>query len=90
MPGVLLLTYHFPPSAASGTFRLLGFAQHLPRYGYRVSVVAPPTLPWEPADANLMARVPPETKLYPVDYPVGYPKALRWFSPYGVWLWKAR
>lgn len=90
MPGALLLTYHFPPSAASGTFRLLGFAQHLPRHGYQVSVVAPPSLPWEPVDASLSARVPPETVVYSVDYPVGYPKALRWLTPYGVWLWKAR
>ena len=37
MPGVLLVTYHFPPSAASGTFRMLGFAQHLPKHGYAVA-----------------------------------------------------
>jgi len=90
MPKVLLLTYHFPPSAASASFRLLGFARHLPRYGYEVSVVAPPTLPWEPVDANLAARVPAQTAIYTAEYPVNYPKGLRWLAPYGVWLWKAR
>lgn len=90
MPGVLLITYHFPPSAASGTFRLLGFVQHLPKYGYRVSVVAPPSLPWEPTDPALTARVPPGTVVYPVDYPASAPKALRWLTPYGIWAWFAR
>jgi len=90
MPKVLLLTYHFPPSAASASFRLLGFAQHLPRHGYEVSVVAPPTLPWEPVDTNLTARVPAQTSIYSVEYPANYPKVLRWLSPNGVWLWKAR
>lgn len=90
MPGVLIITYHFPPSAASGSFRLLGFAQHLPRYGYQVSVVAPPTMPWEPVDASLSARVPPETRIYPVDYPTDIWKGFRWLSPFGVWLWYAR
>ena len=73
MPGLLIVTYHFPPSAASGAFRLLGFARHLPAHGVPVSVVAPPTLPWEPSDAGLAARVPPGTALYPVPYPSGAP-----------------
>ena len=41
---LLLVTYHFPPSAASGTFRMLGFTRHLPHFGWRVHVVAPPPL----------------------------------------------
>lgn len=90
MAGVLLITYHFPPSAASGAFRLLGFAQHLPKFGYRVGVLAPPTLPWEPVDVSLGARVPPETMLYPVDYPRHASRFLRRLSPYGIWAWYAR
>src|SRR3990170_4403303 len=39
MNRMLLLTYHFPPSAASGTFRMLGFARHLPTFGWRAGVV---------------------------------------------------
>jgi glycosyltransferase involved in cell wall biosynthesis len=90
MPGVLLVTYHFPPSAASGTFRMLGFAQHLPKHGYAVSVVAPPTMPWEPVDPSLCARVPPQTKVYPVEYPRHVWKGIRWLTPWGIWAWYAR
>src|SRR5262245_51433232 len=89
---VLLVTYHFPPSAASGTFRMLGFARHLPRYDWRVSVVAPPELPWEPVDAALIDQVPFQTMVHSVPYPRQAPKLLRWAAPWGVWLrpaWKA-
>lgn len=65
---LLMLTYHFPPSAASGSFRLLGFARHLPARGWRTSVVATPGLPWEPVDPGLLARVPAETAVYRVPY----------------------
>jgi glycosyltransferase involved in cell wall biosynthesis len=83
---LLLVTYHFPPSAASGTFRMLGFARHLPRHGWDVTVVAPPDLPWEPSDPTLAARIPDETTVRYVPYPSHYPKALRWAAPWGVWL----
>ena len=76
MPGLLIITYHFPPSSASGTFRMLGFAQHLPAHGVPVSVVAPPKLPWEPFDDNLTARIPLDTVVYPVEYPRDAPKAI--------------
>jgi hypothetical protein len=85
MPKVLLLTYHFPPSAASGSFRLLGFARHLPALGWKVIVVAPPSLPWEPVDSALAARIPPETSIVHVPYPMHLPKVLRWAIPYGLW-----
>ncbi|MFO0951491.1 MAG: glycosyltransferase family 4 protein [Isosphaeraceae bacterium] len=65
---VLMLTYHFPPSAASGSFRLLGFARHLPSHGWRTTVVAPPSLPWEPVDQGLADRVPAGTTVYHVPY----------------------
>ena len=47
---ILLITYHFPPSAASGTFRLLGFARHLPTFGWQPLVVASAAVVcrWEP------------------------------------------
>jgi glycosyltransferase involved in cell wall biosynthesis len=90
MPKVLLLSYHFPPSAASGTFRLLGFARHLPRFGWNTVVVAPPGLPWEPNDDTLLDRVPPETTVYRVPYPARLPRAVRWLAPWGVWLPYAR
>jgi glycosyltransferase involved in cell wall biosynthesis len=65
---LLMLTYHFPPSAASGSFRLLGFARHLVAQGWRTAVVAPPGLPWEPVDPGLVDRVPGETTVYQVPY----------------------
>jgi glycosyltransferase involved in cell wall biosynthesis len=82
-----MLTYHFPPSAASGAFRLLGFAEHLPRFGWQCVVVAPPSLPWEATDRALLERVPPETALCYVDYPSRWPwKPLTRFFPGGAWL----
>jgi glycosyltransferase involved in cell wall biosynthesis len=69
MRSLLLITYHFPPSAASGAFRLLGFARHLPALGWNVHVVAPPTLPWEPADSRLAERLPDGVQVHPAPYP---------------------
>jgi hypothetical protein len=83
---VLLITYHFPPSAASGSFRLLGFARHLPRAGWQPLVVAPPETPWEPVDPQLSRQVPAEVVHLPVLYPSAAPKVVRYFAPYAVWL----
>jgi glycosyltransferase involved in cell wall biosynthesis len=83
---LLLVTYHFPPSAASGTFRLLGFARHLPRHDWRVHVVAPPSMPWDPTDPALAAQVPADTDYHAVPYPYGAPRPLRLAAPYGLWL----
>ena len=88
---LLIVTYHFPPSSASGAFRLLGFARHLPSYGWNVGVVAPPTLPWEPVDRALLDRVPPSTFIEPVPYPANN-KLARRISRMGCWLpsaWRA-
>src|SRR5205807_9862285 len=83
---VLLVSYHFPPSAASGTFRMLGFARHLPRFDWRVQVVAPPEMPWDPVDAGLAEQVPAETEYHAVRYPKGAPRLLRLVAPYAIWL----
>ena len=66
---LLLITYHFPPSAASGTFRLLGFTRHLPAFGWQPLVVAPPSLPWEPLDPQLVDEIPAEAIVRQVPYP---------------------
>lgn len=89
MKKLLLITYHFPPSAASGAFRLLGFARHLPRSGWQPIVIAPPTLPWEPVDARLAEQIPAEAMVEPVPYPAGAPKLLRKFAQYAIWLPRA-
>lgn len=84
---VLILTYHFPPSAASGSFRLLGFARHLPRYGWGGVVVAPPGLPWEPDDPALMERLPPGTEVVHVPYMTS--RVARRLAPVAGWLPRA-
>jgi glycosyltransferase involved in cell wall biosynthesis len=81
---VLILTYHFPPSAASGSFRMLGFARHLPSHGWRPVVVAPPSLPWEPVDPDLAGRVPPEAVVYRVPYRSG--RLARRVALFASWL----
>src|SRR3954452_10113807 len=83
---LLMVTYHFPPSAASGTFRLLGFARHLPKFGWRTTVVAPPELPWEPVDRELLKHVPEVTTILATPYPRQAPKVLRWAGPNALWL----
>ena len=79
-----MLTYHFPPSSASGAFRMLGFARHLPSFGWNVAVVAPPTLPWEPVDHDLASRVPPSTRITPVPYPTS--KLARRVAQMSCWI----
>jgi glycosyltransferase involved in cell wall biosynthesis len=86
---LLMITYHFPPSAASGAFRLLGFARHLPAYGWRPLIVAPPTLPWEPTDPQLAAQIPAEATVRAVPYPAGAPRMLRSLAPSAIWLPRA-
>jgi hypothetical protein len=84
---VLIITYHFPPSSASGSFRMLGFARHLPRYGWDPIVVAPPSLPWEPVDRGLLGQVPPTTTVCPVPYSqTPLLKPVRKFAPFAIWL----
>jgi len=89
---VLIVTYHFPPSAASGSFRLLGFARHLPRAGWQPVVVAPPQMPGEPVDPGLVEALPPDALVRPVPYPSRAPRLLRRLAPQAVWLpraWRA-
>jgi glycosyltransferase involved in cell wall biosynthesis len=69
---VLLICMHFPPSAASGAFRMLGFVRHLPAHGWSPVVVAGTDVPFEPTDVALQGDVPPHTPIYYVPYPAGY------------------
>jgi glycosyltransferase involved in cell wall biosynthesis len=88
---LLLITCHFPPSAASGTFRMLGFARHLPQFGWGTVVVAPPSMPWEPVDANLVKQIPPGTVIYHAPYPHGFlAKPIRVLTPWLAWLLRLR
>jgi hypothetical protein len=91
MRSLLMLTYHFPPSGASGSHRLLGFARHLPASGWRTVVVAPPKLPWEALDPQLSTLLPPETVIHTVPHELaglaGLP--IRLFAYYTSWLPRA-
>lgn len=75
---LLLVTYHFPPSAAVAVYRMLGFAKYLPKYDWNVVVVAPPRLSDEPVDANLMRLVPRETEVVRVPIPGGFLGKVGW------------
>jgi glycosyltransferase involved in cell wall biosynthesis len=87
---LLLVTCHFPPSAAVASHRFLGFARHLPKFGWRVTVVAPPTLPGEPTDEELRELVPPQTKVHAVPYPRGWlSRQVDRFLYRGAWLPRA-
>lgn len=84
---LLILTYHFPPSAASGTHRLLGFVRHLPKFRWRSVVVAPPRMPWEPSDEALLGKIPPGTVVRHVPFPSGrLSKPARALIGLGIWL----
>jgi glycosyltransferase involved in cell wall biosynthesis len=83
----LIVTYHFPPSAASGAFRMLGFARYLPRFGWQPVVVAPPRMPLEPVDSRLLEQVPSGTPVYPVPFPEGRAlKVVSRFARKATWL----
>ena len=69
MGKVTLISLHFPPSAASGAFRMLGFARHLPAYGWSTSVIACPDVPNEPVDPATQVDVPASTPVRYVEYP---------------------
>ncbi len=87
---LLLLTYHFPPSAASAVFRLLGFVRYLPEHNWDVTVIAPPEMPGEPRDAGLLKEVPACIKVRAVPIPMGITSrvARRYFGD-SVWLPRA-
>ncbi len=69
---LLIASYYFPPCAAVAAHRILGFARHLPKFGWHTVVVAPPQMPGEPEDAALLERVPPHTTVVPVPFPGGW------------------
>jgi glycosyltransferase involved in cell wall biosynthesis len=71
MPKVLIISLHFPPSAASGSFRILGFCHHLPKFGWQPLVVACPQVPGEPLDPDLASLIPEHTHVQYVSYPHG-------------------
>lgn len=85
-----IIAYHFPPCAASGSHRLLGFCRHLPQWGWQADVVAPPSMPWEPVDDELALAIPESTSMRHVRYAPGRLRtALRYAVTYETWIPKA-
>jgi glycosyl transferase family 4 len=58
---LLVVTYHFPPSNVTGTFRLLGFVRHLEALGWTSTVVTVRHPEGDPTDPALLARIPAST-----------------------------
>jgi len=71
MRELLIICAHFPPSAASGAFRMLGFARHLPSFGWATNVVACTQMPHEPVDDSLQENLRITGEVHRVDYPQG-------------------
>jgi len=68
---VLIVAYYFPPVAASGAMRPLGFCRNLPACGWqpRVLTTTPECVyPAHPVDGKLGERVPPTVEVMRVPY----------------------
>jgi glycosyltransferase involved in cell wall biosynthesis len=66
MKKVLIVAYFFPPIAASGSLRPLGFCRYVERYGWspRVLTTQPASIyPRSPVDENLCSRLPVVLKI---------------------------
>jgi glycosyltransferase involved in cell wall biosynthesis len=71
MKRVLFVAYYFPPIAASGAMRPLGFCRHLGAYGWSPTVLSTTTesvYPPHPVDHQLEAHVPADVAVERVGY----------------------
>ncbi len=57
-PTLLVVAFHFPPLASSGTFRLLAFVRHLSRLGWHLEVVTAAEVSHLAHDPALVQRIP--------------------------------
>lgn len=62
---VLIVAYHFPPNASSGSFRPLKFVKYLEQFGWESVVVCADARsdPDEPQDPSLLEELPPSVCL---------------------------
>jgi len=65
---LLYISAHFPPCAASGVFRVLGFIRWLHETGWTIAVLALHTIEEERLDPELLERVPGEVRVYKTGY----------------------
>ena len=63
MKKILIIAFRFAPSAASGTFRSLGFVRHLPEMGWQIEVLTVNNSEITDADKNLLKKVPAGLKV---------------------------
>jgi hypothetical protein len=71
MKHVLFVAYYFPPIAASGGMRPLGFCRHLAQYGWRATILTttPESVyPAHPVDHQLEAHIPTDVQVEHVGY----------------------
>ncbi|MCS6328541.1 MAG: glycosyltransferase [Nitrospira sp.] len=71
MKRVLIVAYYFPPVAASGAMRPLGFSRHLMEYGWHPHVLTTPpecVYPHHQVDQKLGERVPANIEVTRVPY----------------------
>ncbi len=63
MKKLAMIAYHFPPSAASGTFRSLGFVRHLANLGWQIQVLTVDGQGIETPDAKLLEKTPEQVEV---------------------------
>ncbi|MFZ1504954.1 MAG: hypothetical protein WAS50_17475, partial [Nitrospira sp.] len=71
MKRVLIVAYYFPPVAASGAMRPLGFCRNLPAFGWQPKVLTTTpecVYPVHQVDEKLGARVPDTVEVIRVPY----------------------
>lgn len=71
MKKVLFVAYYFPPVAATGAMRPLGFCRYLEEYGWRPWVLTTSpcaAYPPHPIDEQLLAKLPGDVKVEVVPY----------------------
>ncbi|MGY6558004.1 MAG: glycosyltransferase [Nitritalea sp.] len=74
-PGILLISYYWPPSAGSGVQRWLKMSYFLQEMGWQVHVLTPENPDFHLRDPKLLAEIHPDLQVHPV--PIQ--------EPYQVW-----
>ena len=75
-----MLARHFPPIGGAGVHRSVGYARHLPGYGYQPTVVTGPGAGldrWSPEDPGLLKEVPAHAEVHRVKGPEPEPRTGR-------------
>jgi glycosyltransferase involved in cell wall biosynthesis len=60
---LLMIVPFFPPMGGGGVYRPLSFVQHLPRYGWRTTVITPAGDAYWIRDESLVERVPADCRV---------------------------